>query len=423
MSDLSQRSPRTLIVGLDGATPELLFPMIDRGELPTLASLRARSAWGPLRSTTPPMTLPAWSSFLTGRGPGEHGIFDFFVRERSSGRLRFVDARDRAVPTIPRLLSDHGLQVGTFLFPTTWPPEELTGGQISGFDSPVATQVPASACAPRSLHARVRTILGRDLAYADFSELRKGGRWEERAAEALLRGIADKERVAARLIAEGPHYDVFAILFGEADTASHHFWHLADPLSPRHDPVLAPRFGGVIAAVYRRLDAALGRLLEAGSGWDAVIVASDHGFGGASDRVLHLNAFLAAEGFLRWRSGSGPVGELGRAAARLVPPFLLEEGLRRLPRPWLERWEGAARWGRIDLDRSEAFSDESSYAPSIRLGRGSQGRGPEAGSGAAHQPSLLDRLERCHHQLAVALPAAVLVRQVACQSFQFQPDV
>ena len=391
------RLPRTLIVGIDGASPDLLFGMIDRGELPALEALRRRSAWGVLRSTLPPMTLPAWSSFLCGCGPGAHGIFDFFAREPGTGRLRFVDARDRAVPTIPRLLDGRGWRVGTFLFPTTWPPVELSGGQVSGFDSPVATRVPVSACAPPSLHGRIRTLLGRDLAYADFSELRKGRRWEERAAAALLRGIEDKERLAVDLVERGPPYDLFALLFGEVDTACHHFWHLADPLSPRHDPEGALEHGDLIAAVYRRIDAAVGRLLEAGPGWERVIIASDHGFGPASDRVLHLNAFLAERGFLRFRGGPGAAGEAATRLARLLPPRLLEEALRRAPDDLRARAEAGARWGRIDLSRTEAFSDEASYAPSIRLnlaGRDPGGIVPGGWAGAVSREALIGRLER-----------------------------
>jgi len=361
--------------------------MIDRGELPTLASLRQRAAWGRLRSTLPPMTLPAWSSFLTGRDPGEHGIFDFFVREGDG--LRYVDARDRATPTVPRLLSDRGWRVGTFLFPTTWPPEPLSGGQISGFDSPVATRVPPSAFSPPELHGRVRRLLGHELAYADFSELRKGRRWEERAAASLLRGVEDKERLCLGLLEQGPPYDLFAVLFGEVDTACHHFWHLADPLGPRHDPGGAREHGDLVAAVYRRLDGALARLLEAGPGWDWVIVASDHGFGPASDRVLHLNAFLAGQGFLRWSRRPRLPG-LARTLAGVLPPTLLEAALRRAPAGLRAGAEGRVRWGRVDLARSEAFSDESSYAPSVRLGSVVP-RGPEA---AASRESLVRRLER-----------------------------
>jgi len=394
------RLPRTLAVGLDGATPELLFGGIERGDLPVLGSLLEGAAAGPLRSTLPPMTLPAWSSFLTGRTPGVHGIFDFCRRDPDTGRLRFVDATDRAVPTVPRMLSDRGLRAGTFLFPTTWPPESLSGGQISGFDSPVATRVPPSACSPTELHGRVRRWLGHDLAYADFSELRKDDRWEGRAIASLLQGIEDKERVACCLLREGAPYDFFGILFGESDTASHHFWHLADPHSPRHDPAGRARYGDAIAAVYRRLDSALGAILEADPGFEAIVVASDHGFGGASDRVLHLNAFLASEGFLHWR-GPSRVGPLRSAVARATPRTVLERLLRRAPRSLLERIDGQARWGAIDLARSEAFSDELDYAPSVRLNSEPIGRG-----------FLLERLERALLAWRDPVDGAPVVRAV-----------
>lgn len=364
--------PRTLIVGLDGATPQLLFPMVESGELPALASLVEGSQHGVLHSVEPPMTLPAWSSFLTGVGPGVHGIVDFAVRE--DGRLRFLTAADRGVPTLLQRLSDAGAVVGSFLFPTTWPPRALSGGQISGFDSPVATRVPRAACAPPELHDRVRAVLGRDLSFADFSELRKGPRWESAAAAALLRGIEDKERVACALLRER-RYDVFAWLFGESDTAAHHAWHLHDPASPRHDAAAAERHGDLLRAVYRRLDAALAAMLDAGGPWDSVVVASDHGFGPASDRVLHLNAYLAEQGLLRWR-GANHLAAARAATARALPPAVLEGLVRRLPAGLTERIEGGARWGAIDLPASLAFSDELNYAPSVRLT--DAGRQPEA---------------------------------------------
>ncbi len=393
MRGLTGALPRTLIVGLDGATPELLFEGIARGELPTLADLQRRAAWGPLRSTLPPMTLPAWSSFLTGCPPDVHGIFDFVRRERGTGRLRRVDAGDRAVPTIPRQLSDRGLRVGTFLFPTTWPPEPLTGGQISGFDSPVATRVPREACSPRSLHDLVRATLGRDLAYADFSELRKGSRWEERATAALLSGIADKERVARALLADGPPYDVFALLFGESDTVSHHFWHLMDTASPRHLPELAARHGDAVRAVYRRLDAAVGALVAADD-WDAVIIASDHGFGGASDRALHVNAFLADQGFLTFEPSRRAAGRWPHRLAGALPPAWLERLVRAAPDRVVDRLDERSRWGSVDLRRSFAFCDELDYCPAIRLNlQGRDPHGPVPAEPAARE-ALVRGIER-----------------------------
>lgn len=357
---------RTLIVGLDGADPSRLFAGARSGELPQIQKLMARPdvGWGPLTSTMPPMTLPAWASFLTGAPPADHGIFDFTDVDVRNRRLRFVDATDRALPTLPARLSTIGHRVGLFFFPSTWPPEALSGGCVSGFDSPVSTTIPPQAFRPRALHARARQWVGRDLAYADFSELRKGPTWEDDAAASLLAGIEAKERFATRLLSEDGPYDLFGILFGETDTASHHFWHLADSRSPRHDPAKARDSRDVIDAVYRRLDATIGALVDAG-GFERVLLASDHGFGGASDRVLHLNAFLRDRGFLAFhgpRRGSARV----RVAAAL-PPSVVSTVARKSPRAWLERIEWRARHGHIDFDQTSAWSEELNYAPAVRL--------------------------------------------------------
>ena len=68
---------RVLVVGLDGATWDVIFPLLQEGKLPNLKYLIDGGMWGYLNSTNPPMTLPSWSSMLTGCNPGKHGIFDF----------------------------------------------------------------------------------------------------------------------------------------------------------------------------------------------------------------------------------------------------------------------------------------------------------------------------------------------------------
>ena len=389
---------RTLCLGLDGATPQFLFRWMEEGHLPNLAALRDRAEWGALHSTRPAMTLPAWSSFLTGTLPGEHGIFDFTMREPGTGRLRVVDARDRMRPTIPEVLSAAGERVGSFFFPTTWPPVGLSGGQVSGFDSPVATLVPPEAFEPRALFDLSREVLERPLAFAAIDELRKDVDWEERAEVALLEGIADKERFALELIRRSPPYDFFALLFGESDTVAHHFWHLADPSSPRHLPELAPRFGGVIRRVYERLDLALGRILEADPGFESVVIASDHGFGGSGDRILHINSYLAEQGLLGWKPG--PIGQLGgalRDLARVVPSGLREHLVRRLPERLITELDGASRFAAVDFGETLCFSDERDYAPSLWLnleGREARGKVPSGSKGAERRAQIVARITR-----------------------------
>ena len=87
---------KALVLALDGATFSVIEPMIADGRLPNLAQWMKNGSAGPLRSTTPPVTFPAWSSFMTGLSPGEHGIFDFTQKVPGEYRIRFVNSTDRA---------------------------------------------------------------------------------------------------------------------------------------------------------------------------------------------------------------------------------------------------------------------------------------------------------------------------------------
>src|SRR5262249_16482210 len=80
---------RVLIIGLDGATFDVLDPMIDRGLMPNLKRLVAEGSAGPLESTKPPIPPAAWTTFMTGKGPGRHGIVDFLRYDPSADRLSF----------------------------------------------------------------------------------------------------------------------------------------------------------------------------------------------------------------------------------------------------------------------------------------------------------------------------------------------
>ena len=82
---------RLVIVGIDGGTFDLAGAWAEQGLLPNLARLMEKGVWGDLTSTYPPITAPAWSSFLTGCNPGKHGVFDFLVRDPSSENV--VDAQ------------------------------------------------------------------------------------------------------------------------------------------------------------------------------------------------------------------------------------------------------------------------------------------------------------------------------------------
>jgi predicted AlkP superfamily phosphohydrolase/phosphomutase len=279
-----------------------------------------------------------------------------------------------------RLLSDAGRRVAVFGVPTTYPPEPLNGIMVGGFDSPVATGIDGSFVHPPEFYAEMTRAVG-PYAITDFQELTIGPGWHADALPKILTAIDRKRDLACYVLQREP-WDCFMVLFGEADTASHHFWMFADPRSPRFDPEGAARFGSALRDVYRRLDDALGAIVTELPADATVLVASDHGFGGAGTTVLHLNRWLAEHGWLTFRAGRREIPArlargVRRAALALLPRGVQERLVRRGGRALARRLESWSRFAAIDMPRTRAFSEELNYAPSIWLnvrGRDPDGR-------------------------------------------------
>jgi predicted AlkP superfamily phosphohydrolase/phosphomutase len=355
-----------LIIGLDGATWDVLDPWIAQGRLPHLARLRAQAVWGPLASTMPPATLPSWTTFMTGVNPGKHGIFDFTRREVGTYEVRFVNSTFRKAPTVWRLLSDAGRRVGVLGLPGTYPPEPVNGCMVSGFDSPVTTRADASFITPAELAPLVKAMGG--FPFADFQEFRLGRDWHRKALGRLLRGVEIKTRLARTLLRRDT-WDCFLVLFGESDTVAHHFWRFHDAQSPRFDAAGAREFGDAIRRVYEALDAAVGALTEAVPE-ATVLVVSDHGFGGAGNKAVYLNRWLCDQGLQRarpQRAGGDLAGRVKRTALRVVPAGLQARAFRLQGGRWASRLESRSRFAGIDWARTRAFSEELNYFPSVWL--------------------------------------------------------
>lgn len=353
-----------LLIGLDGAGLDLVEPWVAEGRLPALGALLARGAFGPLRSTIPAATFPAWTSLMTGVNPGRHGVLDFLERVPGTYRMRFMNGSHRRVPALWNRLSAAGKRSAVLTVPATYPPEPIEGVMVSGWDTPLTTRIDASFVHPPAFHDEVRRLVG-TLPFADFQEVRTGAGWHARALTSLLDGIDRRTRLAEALLRREP-LDALIVVYGESDTVAHHFWRFHDPASPRHAP--SPH-GDAVRRVYEALDAAVGTLVAA-AGPDAVVaVVSDHGSGGASDRVLHLNRRLADCGLLSFRPSGGGAARLARRLAlRTVPARLQGAILRRAPET-AGRLEGLARLGQIDWSGTRAYSEELDYHPSVWINR------------------------------------------------------
>ena len=378
-----------LVIGLDGATLDLVRPWAAEGRLPVLRGLMQRGTWGRLRSTVPPATFPAWTSLVTGVNPGRHGIFDFSARVPGTYRVRFVNGSHRRAPALWTRFSAAGRRVAVLTVPATYPPEPVAGVMVSGFDSPLATAIDGSFVHPRALYGEIQGLVGR-LPFADFQEVDTGPGWHADALARLLDGI-ERRTTLARTLLVRERWDAFMVVFGESDTVAHHFWRFHDRRSPRHAP--GP-FGDAVRHVYEALDAAIGTLLAAAPSDATVAVVSDHGSGGAGDRVVHLNRRLAECGLLAFTRRT-PAARLAGAARgialRALPHRWLGGLVRRLPAA-ASRLESAHRLGGIDWRRTTAYSEELDYHPSVWLNL--RGREPEGTVDAADYHTMRDDVAR-----------------------------
>lgn len=283
---------KLLILGLDGATFDLIKPWAAQGKLPTLAKLMQTGVTGNLESTLPPVTSPAWPTFMTGKNPGKHGVFDF-IRPRA-GTFDMVNASQIKSKLLWEILSEAGYSVGVLNVPITYPPRPVNGYMIPGLLSPDQgkTVYPADLLKPYEAELG-KYRLTPNVQY-------KAGNEAEFIAD--LHDLIDTQlRYALRLMQDHPT-DVVMLHFLATDNGSHALWRFMDQTHPRHDPALFAQYGDALLKVYQHLDDAVRQVHEAGSKMQeagcTTIVMSDHGFG-PLHRTINLNILFLEKGLMR----------------------------------------------------------------------------------------------------------------------------
>lgn len=363
-----KKLPKVVVIGLDAATWTVIKPWMAEGGMPNLAKLMQAGVSGPLESVLPPITPAAWTSFMTGKNPGKHGIFNFLETENGGYSMRYSNATSRRSPTVWKLLNDAGFSVGTMNIPFTYPPEKLNGFQISGMGTP-------SDDSPFIHPPELREELLRHLGPIEL-DLRFLGSMntDERRYQVLAEMEHHDQQWtnAALYLIENHPRDVMMFVFMSIDTVQHYFWQHMDKDHFIHDPKLAPKFGDAIRKVYERLDAAAGQIIDRLPEETTVFVVSDHGGGPTVDRFLFLNRYLAQLGLLHYheKTTSGLRG-LGTKLMRFGFS-LLRSTLSSRQKSWLanlfpklhQKSELAySSFTSIDWTRTKAYCSEVLAAP------------------------------------------------------------
>lgn len=307
----SQGKPKVLLLGLDGATFSVLDPLMKQGIMPFLRDLVASGARAELSSVIPPLTPPAWTSLMTGRSPGNHGIFDFLRFEfRASGhQLRLLDADDVSCPTLWSILARQGLTTTVLNFPMTFPVRGISGNVVPGW---VPWRHLRLASYPKTLYEQLTQALPnfnpRELAMdMSLEERALEGCTREEDYESLIQLHIRRERqwfdVTRHLMKTHPA-DLTAVLFDGVDKLQHVCWRFLDQsMFPSSPSPREARVRECCLQYFRELDGFLSEIVEIGGKDASVVLASDHGFGPTVE-VFHVNEWLHRNGYLVWANAA-----------------------------------------------------------------------------------------------------------------------
>ncbi|MHA2644166.1 MAG: alkaline phosphatase family protein [bacterium JZ-2024 1] len=286
---------KLFVVGLDGAEFTLVERWMQEGKLPHLRRLSLEGAWGCLRSTIPPITPAAWTSFLTGKNPGKTGIYDFYQVKREEYALYYPNASYNRAETIQEILSDAGLRVGLLNVPMTYPAEAVNGYVIPGLGAPENAEEDFSY--PPGFLSQVEQETG--IRYRILSEP-SGRRAQESQMIHKFQSLVRERQVLVEHLLKRFPTDFFVTVLSETDVFAHYFWKHMDPDHPDHTPEGAKKYGTVIQEVYRSADDLIGKWSQRCGPDDYFFVLSDHGMGPLYFAPDYLD-YLAYRGWLKLR--------------------------------------------------------------------------------------------------------------------------
>lgn len=283
-----------IILGLDGATWDILDPLIEDGRLPNIGRRESNGPSDTLESTFPPITAPAWFSMATGQNPGKTGVFYFLNRENpNSFEFESVGSDKIQGQSFWDVLTARGYDVGVLNFPMLYPPYELgeDGFMISGLGSPEDDTITT----PTNLKSELDEVTNGYEIKVPYADPKYRGRQGELESD-LHQIVEERERAIEYLLTE-KRPDVFFGVISATDWAQHYFWRFHDSSHPLYDADAAGDYNDAIARLWERVDETVGLVADIAEREDAtLLLVSDHGFGPVK-QTFHSNAWLEAKGF------------------------------------------------------------------------------------------------------------------------------
>lgn len=362
---MSMNNKKVFLLGLDGATFDLILPWVSEGKLPAFSKFISEGTYGELESVPNQRSAAAWTSFMTGKNPGKHGIFEFYEYLPSTYNLRFINSNARDGDSLWKILSNNGKKVGVINVPMTFPAEEVNGFLIAGLDSPSVKS--KNFTYPNDLYNTLKMKFGDYILEPGLTGAIVGGKIED-AIDMIKVEFAQKMDISRYLMATYP-WDFFTVVLRSLDAVQHCFWKYMDASHPHFNASESQKYEKTILNTYQMIDKFLGELMASLDDDTNFIIMSDHGFGQKHPATNQLNQWLESKGYLAYnkspqRGTSGFLGALYRGVVGKTP---------RKTKEWLwetfpslrDKVQTRLCFANIDWSNTLAYSD--SLFPNVRI--------------------------------------------------------
>ncbi|MAT68734.1 MAG: hypothetical protein CMJ58_04350 [Planctomycetaceae bacterium] len=286
------RPRRVLLVGWDAADWQMIQPLIERGQMPTLAAMLEQGAWGNLATLRPILSPLLWNTVATGKRAPEHGVLGFLEADAEGTGVRPSSSTSRQCKALWNILTQCGLRTNVVGWYASHPAEPIAGAvatnqfETSHLKGGVAAPVPPGAVHPPELaeelaslrvHPReidATAILPFIPAAAEL--LAKPGHRVGKLQQ-LIAQTATIHAVATHLMAT-TEWDLTAIYYEGIDRCGHEFMHCHPPQMEQTSDEEFAAYQHCMVGIYRFHDMLLETLLKLAGDDTAVILMSDHGY-------------------------------------------------------------------------------------------------------------------------------------------------
>jgi len=277
-----------IIIGLDGAGFNLIELFLRGNNLPNFRKIITGGSFGQLKTTIPPLSPCAWSSFMTGKNPGKHGIYDFYYLD-DNHNMKLHTSKTRNTKDLWEYLSENNYKCLVFNVPFTYPPKKINGLMVTDFTTP---STKADFTYPPQLK---NEILQK---YADY-KISEESKYAEnpRAKREFFNEVFELADIRFKVfinLMRKDRFDFSMIVFTLIDHVQHWYWKYMDKTHPKHKD--DKEFRETILKAYKKADKFLGEIMQMFPNHN-IIVISDHG-GGPYYKDVNINNWLMQQGYL-----------------------------------------------------------------------------------------------------------------------------